>query len=101
MQLESNQPVAGEPDDGWQTARPLIDTQIVELVLCRFTGDKTSVDGGCQARALNLHPDMDCRALFLNAATLSTGPASAGFPEPQDEVRVPFRSGEAIGTGHL
>ena len=99
MKLETNAPVAGEPEGGWVTGQPLIDTQVLELVLCRFTGSRVTLDEPCQARLLGRHPDVDCPAIFYSADALEAKVmGGTEFPRVQQEVRAPYPMGEATGT---
>ena len=103
MRLESSAPTDGEPDGGWVEAPMLIDTQILQLLLCRFTGDKVSLEEPCRARFGLFHPDVECKTVFVQTEGLKAALVDAlVLPEITDEVRAPYASaGEAIGTGHL
>lgn len=103
MRLESSAPVDGEPHGGWVEAPTLIDTQVLQLLLCRFTGDKVSLELPCQARRQGVHPDDECKTVFLQAEGLRLALLDGSlFPQATDEIRAPYaQSGEAIGTGHL
>lgn len=92
-------PGPDEPVDGWQTAAPLIDSEIVEVVLCRFTGDRVSVDALCDTRQVGGHPDTECRAVYLQADNLPfITDNSMAFEYAQDEVRQPWHGGEWSGV---
>lgn len=103
MKLESSALVDGEPEGGWIWAPTLIDTQILQLLLCRFTGDKVTINEPCQARFVMAHPDVECRTVFVQTEGLKAALVdSLLLPEITDEVRAPYgTAGEAIGTGHL
>lgn len=99
MRVEGSEVGPDEPEDGWVGARPLIDTEVLSLVLCRFTGERLGLQESCQARVLGRHPDVICHALFLQADALQ-GALAGGeeIPEAQSELRRPYRLGEAIAV---
>jgi hypothetical protein len=103
MRLESSDPVEGEPEGGWVEAPTLIDTQILQTLLCKFTGDKVTIEEPCQARFGLFHPDVECKTVFVQTEGLKAALVDGLLlPEVTDEVRAPHASaGEAIGTGHL
>lgn len=90
-----------EPEDGWVTAPQLIDTELLAVTLCRFTGQAVPHSDRCPERGLNLHPDIECRSLFLQADALTSGTLKLGaFEEIPEEIRQPWTGGDQIGTGH-
>ena len=100
MKLETNQPIPGEPEDGWVGTEPLIDTEILQLILCRFTGDKVPMHGTCQTRWDRRHPDVECKTLFLQAEGLRYELLD-GRLGANEELRAPYRVGEPVATTHL
>ncbi len=101
MKLESNAPVDGEPEGGWiEAPATLIDTELLQTVLCRFTGRPTGFLG-CLTREQRLHPDVDCQAVYFQSYALMEGRLVAEeFPVAAEEVRAPWPSGDPIGTEH-
>lgn len=100
MRVESTEvPGVDEPDEGWVTATPLIDSEVVEVVLCRFTGYKVPVDDTCSTLLEGGHPDVECRAVYLQADNLPfITSGGMGFDDAQDEIRQPWRGGEWTGV---
>jgi hypothetical protein len=90
----------GEPDGGWVSAPQLIDTELLTIVLCRFTGEQlASLDDRCEARTIRLHPDEDCAAVYVQFDALDQGRTIdmqrlAGI---QEELRVPFGGENDLG----
>ena len=74
---------SGEPVGEWQTARQLHTTEIVSIILCKFTGDRT-VEGGstCPHRAVS-HPDEECSMQYWSADAITSGfiPTEMTAPE--------------------
>jgi hypothetical protein len=101
VKLESSEPVAGEPEDGWVEAPvTLLDTELLQTVLCRFTGHPAGFLG-CLAREQRRHPDVDCQAVYFQSYALLEGRlAVETFPAVAEEVRSPWLQGEPIGTEH-
>lgn len=88
-----------EPSEGWVAGYPLIDTQLLTVTLCRFTGDKLAAGDLCLDRTANRHPDVDCHALFFQADALSSDMvAGAQLPEAVSEVRAPFACGGQLAV---
>lgn len=58
-----------EPPGGWVTGPELINTEVLLIQLCRFTGSPLE-DGGCIHRALHRHPDEVCETYFVSAKAL-------------------------------
>lgn len=101
MRLESNAPVEGEPDGGWVEApTQLIDTELLQTVLCRFTGHPVGFLG-CLAREQRRHPDVDCQTVYFQSYALLEGrvPTST-LRLAAEEIRAPWSGGEPIGTEH-
>lgn len=91
-----------EPEDGWTTAPTLIDTELVVTTLCRFTGNPVKHDERCPDLAAGLHPDEQCRALYVQADALRAGGLDLdGFDEIPEEVRRPFVGDEPSGREHV
>ena len=103
MRLEGSGPSDGEPAGGWVGSPALVDTQILHLLLCRFTGSKVALRLPCPSREQQRHPDVECKTMFLQAEGLQLALLDGLlFPEANDEIRAPYLiAGEAIGTGHL
>jgi len=66
----------GEPEDGWQTAPQLVDTVLVTIMACKFTGTMLESQDACAARLERRHPDVDCRALYINVQDMISRPAN-------------------------
>ena len=82
----------GEPQDGWVTAPTLVDTEILTLALCRYTGHAPDVNGRCHQRALRLHADVECTTLYHQAEALRSG--RVHYDLPAAEVTVPVAGDE-------
>lgn len=81
-------PGVDEPEGGWARAPELSDTQVLSVVLCRYTADKIdSASGQCLARMLRLHPDQDCTTLYHQAEALQAGVVH--YDLPAHEVTKP------------
>ena len=90
----------GEPEGGWVTSDERVDTELLQVTLCRFTGEKASHSEPCPARERGIHPDEECRAIFVQGTALAEGRINpADFVEVPEEVRVPF-AGEPRGGDH-
>ncbi len=101
MKLESLEPVEGEPEGGWVEApATLIDTELLQTVLCRFTGHPAGFLG-CLAREQRRHPDVNCQTVYFQSYALVEGRVSTeDFSHVPEEVRAPWLQGEPIGTEH-
>lgn len=91
--------IEDEPEGtGWVSAPTLVTTEISELILCRFTGEKPSskVAVGssgigfntalhCPRRLEGTHPDEECLTVYISARNLKRGIPSSILAE---EVRV-------------
>lgn len=94
---DTTAPGPDEPEEGWQTAEPLVDSQILSIVLCRFTGEKPlgitlQNKPTCSMRALAKHEDVDCLTLYHQADALRSG--KIHYDMPGLEVTVPVAGGE-------
>lgn len=67
-----DQQSADEPVGGWVTGPELIDTEVLIVQLCRYTGTALN-DQGCLHRLLKRHPDEECRTYFVSAKALREG----------------------------
>lgn len=92
----------GEPEGGWVTSEPLIDTEITSLTLCKYTGKQVGLDEFCFDRIHGRHRDESCVTLFFQAAALSADGEldQAQFPTAQEVVRTHVAGGDPIGTTH-
>lgn len=93
---------ADEPEDGWVSSEPLIDTEITSLTLCRYTGKRVGFDEFCFDRIHGRHRDVSCVTLFFQAAALSEDGEldQAKFPQAQEVVRTHTAGDDPIGTTH-
>jgi hypothetical protein len=68
-----------EPEGGWVVAPTLVDTQILTIALCRFTGckpnDETEASDHvvCPERVKGVHVDEECITLYHQADALRAG----------------------------
>lgn len=87
----------GEPGGGWAVAPTLVDTEILTIALCRFTGVRPNAELSsseqltCDDRVRGLHPDVDCTTLYHQAEALRAGTIS--YEMASTEVTAP--AGEA------
>lgn len=101
MRLGSSAPVEGEPDGGWVGASgPLVDTELLQTVLCRFTGRPVGFLG-CLTREQRLHPDVDCQAVYFQSHALLDGRLAASQMPTAEEIRAPWSGGEPTAGDHL
>lgn len=97
MQFESASALGtDEPVGDWVVNEPLIDTEILSLALCRFTGEQLALTVPCGARG-SRHADVECHTIFFSPAGLASL-SNLLFPDAQSEIRRPMRQGEAVGT---
>lgn len=90
-----------EPEGGWVTAPVLYDTELVTTMLCRFTGFPAEASRRCLERENGQHPDVECRALYIQADALRAGQFDlSGFDEIPEEVRRPFVGDDLSGRPH-
>lgn len=93
-----------EPPGGWIDSRQLVDTELLVTVLCKFTGRPLTLWGGqCPDRLEHRHPDLWCRAFYVQAEAARDGRLDlAGFGDVlPEEVRVPLGGGEPTGRPHV
>lgn len=89
----SDRPALDEPEEGWTQAPTLTDTQMLSIVLCRYTGNRPEqVTTRCMARSLKLHEDVDCMTLYHQEEALRAGVIH--YDLPAVEVTVPVDGGE-------
>lgn len=91
-----------EPEGGWITAPLLVDTELLITTLCRFTGVPVGHDAVCAARLDRRHPDVDCRAFYVQVDALRAGQVDlSGFGgELPEEIRLPLIGNEPTGGQH-
>jgi hypothetical protein len=88
-----DRPALDEPEEGWVEAPTLVDTQVLTIALCRFTGDRPERETGrCLQRQLRLHEDVDCVTLYHQADALRNG--LVHYELPATEVTAPVEGGE-------
>ncbi len=92
--IETKAEEAIEPDGtGWISGPQLVTTEISELILCRFTGDRP-VQMKCPSRSNGTHPDIDCLTVYVSARNIELGMTSEMLAE---EVRFdPNSSNEPL-----
>lgn len=91
---DTTAPGPDEPEDGWVKSDPLADSEILSIVLCRFTGEKPTSNSEkprCSMRALAQHEDVDCLTLYHQEAALRSG--RIHYELPGLEVTVPAGAG--------
>lgn len=91
---------APEPEGEWVTAQQLWDTELLVIVLCRFTGIPLSHDQACIEREAHQHPNVECRTMFFQASALAGVMKLDAFDPLPEQVRRPWTGGEQIGTTH-
>lgn len=72
MRLEDNEPVPGEPEDGWEKAPDLQTSELLSVTLCKYTGFIVDdLEAPCQWA--DTHAPGPCYALYHSAAALMRG----------------------------
>ena len=74
---DTSAPTPDEPEGGWQQAPTLHDSEILSVVLCRYTGQQPILTGDrvglCDARLYSQHPDVECMTLYHQQEALQGG----------------------------
>lgn len=86
--LEENRVTLNQPENedepegtGWVTAPLLVSSELYEIVLCRYTGEKPvfeprangRIEMTCESRVNALHAPESCLTLFISARALEHG----------------------------
>ena len=72
MKLESNDPIPGEPDEGWEKGPDLQGSEILTITLCKYTGFVIdNLETPCEWA--DTHPPGPCFALYHSAVALQRG----------------------------